>query len=78
VLESNHTLGLLVTTEFEVFATLDGQLHLVLADSAFETEDDFLGGLSLLVEDRLGLTTVTALLSVITSLTWSIQKHPTC
>jgi hypothetical protein len=32
--------------------------HLVLADSALETQDDLLGGLSLLVEDGLGLSSV--------------------
>lgn len=59
---------LLVTTELEVLASLEGELVLGLADSALETEDNLLGGLSLLVEDRLGLTTVTGLLSVVSSL----------
>ena len=36
---------------------------------AFESEDDLLGGLGLLVEDGLGLTTITGLLSVVTTLT---------
>lgn len=32
--------------------------HLVLADGALETQDDLLGGLGLLVEDGLGLSSV--------------------
>lgn len=41
---------------------------LVLADSAFQTQDNLLGSLGFLVEDGLGLTTVTALLTVVTAL----------
>jgi hypothetical protein len=59
----SSTLGLLVTTKFKVLATLESKLHLVLAGSAFETQDNLLGGLSLLVEDGLGLTTITGLLT---------------
>jgi hypothetical protein len=62
-------LGLLVTTQFEVLATLESDLVLVLALLTFQTQHNLLGGLGLLVEDRLGLTTITALLSVVTSLT---------
>lgn len=36
---------------------------------AFESKDDLLGGLGLLVEDGFGLTTVSGLLSVVTTLT---------
>lgn len=70
---------LLVTTQLEVFASLEGELVLRLADSALETQDNLLGlpdvsrgpgeetmrthRLGLLVEDGLGLTTVTRLLS---------------
>ncbi len=57
--KQQRTLGLLVTTKLEVLATFDGQLHLVLADVALETEDDLLSSLRLLVENGLGLTTVT-------------------
>jgi hypothetical protein len=52
-----------------VLAALQGELLLGLAGSALETQDDLLGGLGLLVEDGLGLTTVTALLPVVTTLT---------
>ena len=40
-----------------------------LAVGAGEAEGDLLGGLGLLVEDGLGLTTVTLLLAVVTALT---------
>jgi hypothetical protein len=43
----SSTLSLLVTTQFEVLATLDGKLHLVLALGAFQTEHNLLGGLGL-------------------------------
>lgn len=69
----SSTLGLLVTTQLEVLATLQSELLLGLAGSALKTQDDLLGGLSLLVEDGLGLTTVTALLAVVTTLTLGEQ-----
>jgi hypothetical protein len=58
-----------VITHLEVLASLDGELVLVLAGGAFETEDNLLGGLGLLVEDGLGLTTVTLLFAVVTAFT---------
>jgi hypothetical protein len=67
--DKSSTLGLLVTTQLEVLAALQSELLLGLALSALETQDDLLGGLRLLVEDGLGLTTVTALLPVVTTLT---------
>lgn len=42
-----------------------------MARGALETKDDLLGGLGLLVEDRLGLTSITGLLAVITTLSLS-------
>jgi hypothetical protein len=60
--------------KLEVLATLQSELLLGLAHGALETEDDLLGGLGLLVEDGLGLTTVTALLAVVTALTLSEQR----
>ena len=59
--------------KLEVLAALQSELLLGLASSALETKDNLLGGLSLLVEDRLGLTTVTTLLSVVTTLTLGEQ-----
>ena len=51
-----------------MLATLEGELGLGLAVGALKSKDDLLGGLSLLVEDWLGLTSVTRLLSVVTTL----------
>lgn len=52
-----------------MLGTLERELSLALALDALKTQDNLLGGLSLLVEDRLGLTTVTLLLTVVSSLT---------
>lgn len=60
--------------QLEVLAALQRQLSLGLASSALQTEHNLLGGLSLLVEDGLGLTTVTALLPVVTTLSLSEQR----
>lgn len=59
--------------QLEVLAALQGELLLALAGSALQAQDDLLGGLGLLVEDGLGLTTVTALLPVVTTLTLGEQ-----
>jgi hypothetical protein len=67
--DESGTLGLLVTTQLEVLATLERKLCLGLACCALQSQDNLLGGLGLLVEDRLGLTTVTGLLTVVTTLT---------
>ena len=56
-----------------MLAALDGVLGHLLARLALQTEHDLLGGLSLLVEDGLGLTTITALLTIVTPLTLSVQ-----
>lgn len=47
---------------------LERELLLGLARGALQPQDDLLGGLRLLVEDGLGLTTVTRLLAVVSSL----------
>jgi hypothetical protein len=57
-----------------VLASLEGKLSLGLAGSALQSEDNLLGGLGLLVEDLLGLTTVTALLTVVTTLTLGVKR----
>merc|ERR1712189_126001 len=73
-LELDHLALLsLVATELEVLTSLDW-LHghvllLIFTVSGLHLEHNLLGGLGLLVEDRLGLTTITALLSVISSST---------
>lgn len=59
---------LLLGSKFEVFGSLDAQLLLGLALLTFHTEHDLTRGLSLLVEDRLCLTTETHLLRVVTTL----------
>ena len=55
--------------KLEVLATLQRELGLGLALDALQPQDNLLGSLGLLVEDRLGLTTVTGLLTVVTTLT---------
>lgn len=68
-LEADTTLGLLVTTEFEGLAAFQDKLMLVLADGTFQTQDNLLGSLGLLVENGFGLTTVAGLFTVITTFT---------
>jgi hypothetical protein len=69
----SSTLCLLVTTKLEVLASLQRQLELGLALDTLQSKDNLLGGLGLLVEDGLGLTTVTGLLAVISTLTLGEQ-----
>lgn len=57
-----------------MLGTLKGELSLALALDALKTQHNLLGGLSLLVEDRPGLTTVTSLLTVVSSLTLGIER----
>ena len=52
-----------------MLGALECVVRLVLALDTLETEDNLLGGLSLLVENWLGLATVTLLLAVVTTLT---------
>merc|ERR1712127_585551 len=68
---ARSTLGRLLLAELEVLAALDGVLLAVLALGALKTKGDLLGGLGLLAEDGLGLTTETRLLPVVTTLTLS-------
>jgi hypothetical protein len=70
----SSTLRLLVATKLEVLATLQRQLGLGLALDALQAEHDLLGGLGLLVEDGLSLTTVTGLLAVVTALSLGKQR----
>ncbi len=57
-----------------MLAALERQLALGLALNTFQTQDNLLRGLSLLVEDRLGLTTVTALLAIVTALSLGEER----
>ena len=59
--------------KLEVLAALQCELRLGLALDALQSQDNLLGGLGLLVEDRLGLTTVTGLLAVVTALTLGVE-----
>jgi hypothetical protein len=65
--------GLLLIVQLEVLGALEDDLTDGLATRALKLEHDLLGRLGLLVEDRLSLTTVTRLLTVVTSLTASVQ-----
>ena len=67
------TLLLLFTTQFEVLTSLQGQLSSGLTFDTFQSQNNLLGSLGFLVENRLGLTTETGLFTVITSLTLSEQ-----
>jgi len=57
-----------------MLASLDGMLGDVLAGLALQPQDNLLCGLSLLVKDGLGLSSVTRLLPVITPLTLRIER----
>ncbi len=54
-----------------MLATLESLLGLVAAIVALETEHDLLGGLSLLVEHGLSLTTKAGLFAIITTLSYN-------
>ena len=69
----SSTLCLLVSSQFEVLATLQSHVRTVFACRAFQTQDDLLGGLCFLVENWLGLTTITLLFSIITTLSLGVQ-----
>lgn len=71
------TLLLLVTTQLEVLTSLQSQLGLGLTVDTLQSQHNLLGGLSLLVENWLGLTTETGLLTVVSSLTLSEQRSLT-
>jgi hypothetical protein len=57
-----------------VLAALQGELALGLASDTLESQHDLLGSLSLLVKDRLGLTTITGLLAIVTTLSLSEKR----
>lgn len=56
-----------------MLTSLQSQLGLGLANNTLQSQDNLLGGLGLLVENGLGLTTVTGLLTVVSSLTLGEQ-----
>lgn len=55
--------------QLELLASLECQLSLGLALNTLQPQYNLLCGLCLLVEDRLGLTSITGLLAIITTLT---------
>lgn len=61
------TLFLLVVVELEDLAPSVGPESLSLGFNAFELEGSLLGDLSLSLENRLGLSTITSLLPVVNS-----------
>ena len=61
-----------------MLASLQRKLLLGLALRALQTQDNLLGGLGLFTEDRLGLTTETLLLSVVTTLTLGSERGLYC
>lgn len=63
------TAGLFLLSKNECLATLNGAESSSLAGGALELESDLLGGLCLLSEDGLGLSSETFLLGIISSLT---------
>merc|ERR1719171_3318454 len=73
-LELDHlSLSLLVSSKFEMFASFNGNLLTSFAFSAFHSQHNLFGGLSLLVENGFGLTSVSALFPVVTAFSLSEQ-----
>lgn len=68
LVDKHGSAGLAVSSELEMLAALDGELLLGLASGALHTENNLLGGLSLLVEHGLGLTSESGLLAIVTTL----------
>jgi len=73
VLKRLGLLSLLLELHLEVLATLESTLKLVAAGGALKTKNYLLCGLGLLVENGLSLTTKTLLLTIVTTLTLSID-----
>lgn len=65
--------NLLSTTNFEVSGTLEGDKVNTSAVVTLHLKTDLFGSLDVLLENRLGLTTKTGLLSVVSTLTLSIE-----
>jgi hypothetical protein len=74
---SRSTYLCLLLSELEGLASLEWKHSLAFALGALDLEDDLLGGLGLLSEDGLSLTTETLLLGIVTSLTLSDKRSLT-
>ena len=72
---SLRCLLLLLSSELEVLASLEHDLVRLRALGTLELQHDLLRGLHLLVEHGLGLTTITGLLAVITTLSYTRQEQ---
>lgn len=77
-LKQRCSLPLLVSTNFKVLAPLDWVLGHMFAALALEPQDNLLRGLCLLVEDWFGLTTITRLLAIVTTLPLSSNTSLAC
>jgi hypothetical protein len=64
----NRVLGLLLLAKLKMLCTLDWLLRAILATLAFQSQHNLLSRLCLLVKDRLGLSTKSGLLSIVTTL----------
>merc|ERR1719483_1683427 len=65
-LELDHlALPLLLSSKLKMLGPLNGNLMLPLAGRAFEPQDQLLGGLCLLPQDRLGLSSKALLLTIV-------------
>lgn len=69
----DRVLAALLSANLETLTSLHDLQGTGLALRALETEYNLLGGLGLLVEDRLGLSSVSGLLAIVTTLTLSIK-----
>lgn len=69
--EEDHTLCLLLPSKNEWFASANDLAATDLAGGALKFQGNLLGGLGLLSEDWLGLTTETLLLGIVAALTLS-------
>jgi len=67
---NGSSLLLLLAAQLEMLASFDDLLVLLLADRTFHSEDNFFRGFGFFLEDRLRLSTIARLLSVIASLAW--------
>lgn len=68
-LESERcTLRFLLATQLKVLAAFEGELHLVFTNSAFQTQDNLLRRFCLLMENGLGLPSVTRLFTIVSAL----------
>merc|ERR550532_2776824 len=74
-LELDHlSLALLLSSQLKVLGPLDGTLVLPLALGALQPQHQLLGGLGLLPQDGLGLTTESLLLAIVPTTTLGLFR----